>query len=691
MKRIVWQTLRFTWQGLKFIWQSAAAVVALVLIIIAFAIGIRFGLVLAPEAKPSTQASAGVTDEAKPTMYTCSMHPTIRLPNADDKCPICFMALIPVASGSSDEEGERELVMSEAALKLAEIQTTPVVRMFPTQTVRMFGNVDYDETRIATIAAYFPGRLERLFVDYTGVKVSEGDHLVDIYSPDLNTAHVELQQALDAVDQSREGSPTLRAITTAQLAATREKLRLWGLTEQQIAEMEQTEQPIERLTIYSPIDGVVITKTAVEGMYVKTGDEIYTVADLSHLWVQLEAYESQLMWIRYAQDVEFEIESMPGQTFSGRIAFIDPVVNLATRTVRIRLNVDNADGRLKPGMFVRAVAHSEIAGHGLVITDELAGKWIGPMHPEIVKDGPGECDICGMPLVPIEEVGYIAESSDIEPPMVIPATAPLITGKRAVVYVRVPDREKPTFEGREIVLGPRAGEQYIVLDGLVEGEEVVTNGAFKIDSAMQILAKPSMMDPIGTGATGGHQHGDMSRKPVPGAGATSQPEQMRFDLPTEFVQQLEPVYSAYFQLPESLAADDLAKFKQGVIDFHESLNSVDPADLTGEPLASWRRIEKQLRTDAEHIEHITEIAQARSLLETYFQAILDLEERFGHVGTATHYRTFCPMAFGDRGAFWMSREIEISNPYLGSAMPRCGEVKSELPPRELQDAEEGER
>lgn len=681
------------WQSLKFIWQSTAAVVALVLIIIAFAIGIWLGYGLAPETKPSTQAASGSgdSDSAKPTMYTCSMHPTVRLPNPDDKCPICFMDLIPVASGSSDEEGERELVMSQAALKLAEIQTTPVVRMFPTQTVRLFGNVDYDETRIATIAAYFPGRLERLFVDYTGVKVSEGDHLVDIYSPDLNTAHVELQQALEAVDQSREASPTLRAITTAQLAATREKLRLWGLTEQQIAEMEQTKQPIERLTIYSPIDGVVITKTAVEGMYVKTGDEIYTVADLSHLWVQLEAYESQLMWIRYAQDVEFEIESMPGQPFSGRIAFIDPVVNPATRTVRIRLNVDNSDGRLKPGMFVRAVARSEIAGHGLVITDDLAGKWIGPMHPEIVKDGPGECDICGMPLVPIEEVGYIAESSDGEPPMVIPATAPLITGKRAVVYVRVPDRDKPTFEGREIVLGPRAGEHYIVLEGLSVGEAVVTNGVFKIDSAMQIRAKPSMMDPIGTGATGGHQHGDMPGKAAPVSGVATQPPQTRLDLPMEVLQGFAPVYAAYFQLTDALAADDLAKFKQGVNDVHELLNIVDTAGLTGEPLASWRRIDEQLRTNAEHIEHITELAQAPTLLETYSQAILDLEDRFGHLGTATYYRTFCPMALDGKGAFWMSRRSEISNPYLGSAMPRCGEVKSELPPRELQGAEEGER
>ena len=147
----------------------------------------------------------------------------------------------------------------------------------------------------------------------------------------------------------------------------------------------------------------------------------------------------------------------------------------------------------------------------------------------------------------------------------------------------------------------------------------------------------------------------------------------------------------YFNAQEALADDDLLTFKQGVRDLHESLEAMKTPEITDQLLTVFRRIDQHLRTDAEHIEHITEIAQARSLFETYSEAILDMEERFGHLGAATYYRTFCFMAFGDKGAFWMSRRSEISNPYLGSAMPRCGEVKSELPPRELQGAEEGER
>jgi Cu(I)/Ag(I) efflux system membrane fusion protein len=240
----------------------------------------------------------------------------------------------------------------------------------------------------------------------------------------------------------------------------------------------------------------VIHKNAQEGAYVKTGDRIYTVADLSRVWVKLDAYESDLPWLRYGQMVTFTTEAWPGETFKGTIAFTDPVLNTATRTVNVRVNVANPELKMKPGMFVRAVAHPLIAEDGKVTNPSLAGKWICPMHPEVVKDQSDDCDICGMPLVTAEELGYVA-SDTATAPLVIPATAPLITGTRAVVYVEIPDQEKPTYEGREIMLGPKAGGFYIVHHGLKEGERVVTQGAFKLDAELQIRAKPSMMSPEG--------------------------------------------------------------------------------------------------------------------------------------------------------------------------------------------------
>jgi len=167
---------------------------------------------------------------------------------------------------------------------------------------------------------------------------------------------------------------------------------------------------------------------------------------------------------------------------------------------------------LKPEMFARAIVRSGLATGGKVMAPEMAGKWICPMHPSVVKDQAGSCDICGMDLVTTESLGYVKADTPEQAPLVIPASAPLITGARAVVYVRLPDKKKPTFQGREIVLGPRAGDYYIVQSGLAEGEIIVTSGNFKIDSALQIQAKPSMMNPEGGVAPMGHQHGQEQMK-----------------------------------------------------------------------------------------------------------------------------------------------------------------------------------
>jgi Cu(I)/Ag(I) efflux system membrane fusion protein len=442
----------------------------------------------------------------KQTWWTCSMHPQIRQPKPG-KCPICFMDLIPVATEQADV-GLRQISFSKEAIKLMEIETTPVERKFVTAEIRMVGKIDYDETQVKHITAWVPGRIDRLFVDFTGISVAKGDHMVELYSPELLSAQAELLQAVKAASNIKsETSELVKRSTLATLEAAREKLHLLGLAEEQIEKIEASGEPVTHLIIYSPIGGIVINKHATEGMYVQTGTPIYTVADLSHLWVKLDAYESDLPWIRYGQEAEFTTEAYPGEVFKGRITFKDPVLNAKTRTVKLRINVENPDGRLKPEMFVKAVVRANIAQGGRAMTPELAGSWICPMHPSVIKAEPGVCDICGMNLVTPESLGYVKADVPKEAPLVIPASAPLITGTRAIVYVQVPKMEKPTFEGREIVLGLRAGDYYIVRSGLAEGEIVVTNGNFKIDSALQIQAKPSMMSPQGGVAPMGHQHG----------------------------------------------------------------------------------------------------------------------------------------------------------------------------------------
>ncbi|OPZ16140.1 MAG: Cation efflux system protein CusB precursor [candidate division BRC1 bacterium ADurb.BinA364] len=420
------------------------------------------------------------------------------------KCPICGMEMLAVyGEAAASDGGERRFSMSEEARALASIRTAPVERRWIERSVRMVGKVDYDESRLAYVTAYVGGRLDRLFVDYTGIPVRAGDHMVSLYSPELLSAQEELLAA--ARMNGASGSGIAGRLASDTLAAARERLRLWGLKAEQIAAIEQGGAVEDHLTIYAPIGGIVIEKHQREGAYVETGDRIYTIADLSKVWVLLKAYESDLPWLRYGQEISFTAEAAPGREFHGHTAFIGPMLDPLTRTVDVRINVDNADGTLKPEMFVRAVARSRLAKGGRIVEPSLADKWLCPMHPEIAAEEAAACPICGMDLEPAGELGFVAAADD-DPPLVIPTTAPLITGKRAIVYVEIPAAATPTFEGREVVLGPRADDGYIVAQGLSEGERVVVNGAFRIDASLQIIARPSMMSAPGAsaGAPQGH-------------------------------------------------------------------------------------------------------------------------------------------------------------------------------------------
>jgi Cu(I)/Ag(I) efflux system membrane fusion protein len=462
-------------------------------------VGFALGVWTAGRWHAATPAPAQVTAaQAAETIWTCSMHPQIR-ENKPGKCRICAMDLIPVESEAGGQAGDRVISFSPDVLKLMEVQTTRVERRPVFSEVRLVGKVALDETRTKTITAWVPGRIDRLYVDYTGIRVNPGDHMVFLYSPDLITAQAEFLEATASQKRLVEGvSELVRQSVATSLKSSREKLLLLGLNESQVAKVEQEGKPLDHLTIYASMGGVVIEKMATEGMYVETGTPIYTIADLSKLWVMMDAYESDLTWLRFGQTVEFTTEAWPGEIFTGQISFISPLLNDATRTICVRAVVDNADGRLKPNMLVRAVVSSSLADGGRVIEPALADKWICPMHGEIVKDVPGDCDICQMPLVTAASMGFTAAAEPAELPLAIPATAVLLTGRkldRAVVYAAVEGTERPTYIGKEIVLGPRAGDYYIVREGLMEGEHVVTRGNFKIDAELQLRGKPSLMSP----------------------------------------------------------------------------------------------------------------------------------------------------------------------------------------------------
>ena len=596
--------------------------------------------------------SDGAPATSEPTLWTCPMHPEIKMPRAGD-CPKCGMDLVPMQKG--DDTGPRQLAMSPAAVALANIQTEPVTRKFLTMPIRMVGKVDYDETRVKTIAARVDGRLDRLYVDYTGISVAKGDHLVWLYSPALLTAQQELLGAKKRLQATAgEASAFLPGSNKRGYESAREKLVLWGLTPEQVDAIETRGTAEDHILITSPAAGVVIHKALNEGDYVKEGTPIYRIADLSQLWIQLDAYEQDLPWLRYGQPVSINTEAFPGEVSQGWVSFIDPTVSERTRTIRVRVNVANPDGKLKPGMFARSVVQSRIGTAGQVLEPRLQGKWISPMHPEIIKDSPGKCDVCGMDLVPAESLVGVSEGVENGKPLVVPASAVLVTGTRAVVYVAVPGKQKATYEGREIVLGPRAGDHYIVRAGLAENEVVVVHGAFRLDSSMQIQAKPSMMSMRGDAHTF--------------TGATT----------AVFRLSLSGLYAAYRELQLALAGDDVAAARRAAGTLQKSLELVNSGGLSREASVRWEEERALLSLAAKKAVESTSIASLRRHFEAVSRSVLALEATFRHADDTLRYEAFCPMAFDNQGASWLQFERDIRNPYFGASMLTCGEVRTEF-------------
>jgi Cu(I)/Ag(I) efflux system membrane fusion protein len=498
-------------------------ILIIALVIAAFVVVYYF-----PERHPTEVTAVNKVEELhdhskdkKPAWWTCSMHPQIRLPHPG-KCPICFMDLIPLVTeaDSGPNTSMTQYTMSEEAKKLAEVETTPVRRQTAKVIIRMVGQVYEDETRQATLTARVDGRLDEMYISFTGVSVNQGDPMVKIWSPTLIKSQVELFETIRS-DSDK-----------SLLKGAEEKLKQYGMTQEQIEQIERNRKPDLYVTLRAPISGVVTKKLALLGQFVKEGQDMYMINDFSKVWVKMDAYESDLPWIRYGQDVTFTTPAVPGRTFQGRVLFIDPMLDTKTRSVKVRVEPDNPDLILKTAMFVSAELQAEVDAKGRLIKSEWVGKYVCPMHPrDQASSEPGICPDSKMPLRPATSFGYSDEKNP-ELPLVIPASAPLITGKRSIVYVELPGN-RPTYELREVVLGPRAGDYYVVYSGLKEGERVVTKGNFKIDSAMQILAKSSMMAPTEEAS---------GKAPEPKPQEKTEEEVIeKIPAPKEFLESLSPV------------------------------------------------------------------------------------------------------------------------------------------------------
>jgi len=374
--------------------------------------------------------SSNSPSEEKATIWTCSMHPQIRMPNPG-KCPICGMDLIPLIQGEGQHDDHSVHLTREAAA-LANVMTTLVSKQNPVKEVRLYGKVQADERLLQSQVSYFSGRIERLYANFTGEGVKKGQPLGLIYSPDLITAQQELLESA----KTKQTEPEI-------YEAAKEKLRQWKLSDDQIQNIEETGRVTDNFEVKATTSGIITSRLVNTGEYISRGAVLFQVADLSRVWVVFDAYESDLPYIKKGDKVMFSIQALPGRNFTATVTFVDPVFDSVTRVARVRTEIANTDGLLKPEMFATGII----------------------------------------------DAGITANSSSV----VIPRSAVLWTGRRSIVYVKQPGTEDPVFQLREIELGPSLGESYVVMNGLSEGEEVVTSGAFSVDAAAQLEGKKSMM------------------------------------------------------------------------------------------------------------------------------------------------------------------------------------------------------
>ena len=554
-----------------------------------------------------------------PATWTCSMHPQIKQ-DKPGQCPICAMDLIPVATAQSsgDNVDPDEIVMTESAAKLADIQTMTVSKGTPRKTLHLQGKVHADERNIAELTARFGGRIEKLFVNFTGQNVRKGEKLATIYSPDLITAQRELLEAVSF----KENRP-------AFYTAVKAKLKLWDLTDDQIAAIEEDGEPQHYFEVHSPISGTVMMRHVALGDYIREGSPLFRVTDLKRVWVMFDAYETDLPWIKTGDQIGLTIQSIPGKKFEGTVAHIDPFINPKSRVAKVRIELPNPGLKLKPEMFANGVLYSKIA-----------------------------------------------ESSDH---LLIPKSSILWTGKRAVVYVKVPGRESPSFLYREITLGPEAGNFYVVADGLLEGEVIAVNGVFKIDAAAQLEGKPSMMNPGGGKVSLGHDHGSMSEAEEHDH---SEHSTMESDIPVDkvsatFKEQLQNVYDSYILMTNAFVATNAEEVSIHAVKVKSGLRNVDMGLLQGDAHMEWMTQIGKLNEAINQIANSKVISDQRVVYAEFNNTFYKSLKSFGlHQGTA--YYQYCPMANGDVGAYWFSNEKDIENPYFGEEMLKCGETKETL-------------
>jgi Cu(I)/Ag(I) efflux system membrane fusion protein len=378
--------------------------------------------------------------------------------------------------------------------------------------------------------------------------------------------------------------------------ASKEKLALWKLSAAQIAEIERAGVVKEKWDILADQSGVVIQKNVSVGDYLSTGSVLFTVTNLNKLWLLLDVYETDLSAVSVGDEIEYTVAGRAGEPLTAKVSFIDPLLNAQTRAASIRAEIPNIGNSLKPEMFVTA---------------RLRNK-----NPQSTAN------------------------------LLVPRTAILWSGKRSVVYVKVPSSSTAAFEMREVQVS-RQGEEYRIESGLGSGEEIAIQGVFAIDASAQLSGKQSMM---------------------------SRPVGSYTEISAEFSGNLSEVVTQYFKLKNALVKDQVAQAKSAGNDMSQVLAKVDASKFKGTEKTAWATLNNKLKDALAKVKSAKDIAELRKHFEQVSTEVIFLTENYG-VNQDLVYKDYCPMAFNNKGAYWLSETKEITNPYFGASMLACGEVK----------------
>ncbi|MBU3822060.1 efflux RND transporter periplasmic adaptor subunit [Flavobacteriaceae bacterium XHP0103] len=531
-------------------------------------------------------------------MWTCSMHPQIMQPEPGN-CPICGMELIP-AEVSSEGMSPDQFKLTENAMALANIQTMVVGESAGgSNNIELSGKIAENEEANLVQVSYVSGRIEQLKVSFTGEEVNKGQLLATIYSPELYAAQQELLTAVNM----KTAQPKL-------YEAVRNKLKLWKLTDAQINQIETTGEVKENIPVYATVTGTVTDKLVEQGDYIKQGQALFKIANLNSVWANFDVYENQVDLIKKGQDISITTNAFPNKIIEAKVDFIEPVLNINTRTVTLRAVLNNFNKDLKPGMFIKGKINIKSQNNNQVLT--------------------------------------------------VPSSSVLWTGERSVVYVKT-SANSPVFEMREVTLANKTGDMYEVLSGLNDGDEIVNNGTFTVDAAAQLQGKKSMMNSGGKNTL------------EPSGLNTNE----RIQVSQVFQDQLKKVLDAYINIKDALVNDDSKNAKTEANFLLENLALVDMELLpNAETHQIWMPLRDNILDISKRILNTSNVKKQRSDFKLLSFQLTKAVEVFGV--NRKVYLQYCPMADNEKGAYWLSEEQNVLNPYFGDSMLTCGEVKQEI-------------